>query len=294
MTKDKEHNNRVSQELRDVGATGYGAIKFASRYLPNIIHPDEHIQAAVYGRYKEGGALLSFASGMLVATDRRVFFLDHKPGYTSTDEITYDIVTGVKKTSSSFASSVTLHTRVGDYSVRFANPTGVDKFVQYIETRRLEKGSDGNPIAQATNQKVDGIELAAIKFLKEHEVGVLSTVERTGAVHGATIYYFLDDQDRICMVTKAGTQKARDIFANQQVALTVFDASKAQTVQLSGLAAVVTDVETQQKIMNTLVRLRSYEGEMRLPPVTTIHEEAFVAIRITPTSARFSDYKQRS
>jgi general stress protein 26 len=149
-------------------------------------------------------------------------------------------------------------------------------------------------MAQPVNPKPDAVEPEAIKFLKEHEVAVLSTVERTGTVHGATIYYFLDDQNRVCMVTKSGTQKARDIFANQQVALTVFEAAKAQTVQLNGLAAVVTDPETQQKIMNQLIKLRSYEGEMRLPPVTTIHEEAFVALQITPTSARFTDYKQRS
>ena len=304
MTKSQTtHDDRIAAELREVGASGYGAVKFASHYLPNVIHPGEHIKGVVYGRYKEDGGLLNFSSGMLVATDRRVLFLDHKPGFTSLDEITYEVVAGVKETSNGLLCTVTLHTRVAEYTVRFASNKAARTFVHYIETRRLE--SMGTTTLEPSTSKAKPApvkpeplqpvvpEPAAIKFMHDHEVGVLSTIDRTGNLHGAAIYYFLNMDNRICMVTKAGTQKARDMFAHEQVALTIFDEKTAQTVQLRGQAEVVQNPETQQAIIAKLVKLRLYGNNAQLPPVTTIHEEGYVALQITPTEIKFHDYKKQ-
>ncbi len=131
------HKKRIGDELRAVGVTKMGMKRFSVRYLPNIIHENEHIGGVVYGRYrpKQGGPALN--EGLLVATNTRVIFLDHKPGYTDIDEITYEIVSGINKTTAVF-SSVTLHTRLGDYTVRFANPRCAETFVHYVERRRLE------------------------------------------------------------------------------------------------------------------------------------------------------------
>jgi len=133
-----QQTRRIKQELRAVGVTSFGLIKFSSRYLPHILHPDEHVKGAVYGRFAEGQGPLSWTDGMLVATDRRVLFLNHKPGFSTLDELTYDIVSGVKKVFAWPFSSVTLHTKLGDYTLRFANAKCIDIFVQYIEQRRLE------------------------------------------------------------------------------------------------------------------------------------------------------------
>ena len=133
---------RIRQELRAAGVTSYGLAKFASRYLPNILHPEEHIMGAVYGRYAQGQGPLAWTEGMLVATDRRILFIDHKPGFSTLDEVTYDVVSGVKKVSAWPFSSVTLHTRLGDYTLRFANTICIDNFIHYIEERRLETEND--------------------------------------------------------------------------------------------------------------------------------------------------------
>jgi hypothetical protein len=92
----------------------------------------------VYGRYSEGNGPLQWVEVMLVATDKCILFVDHKPGFSKVDELTYDVVSGVKKVYTWPFSSVTLHTRIGDYTLRFANAKCIDIFVQYIETRRLE------------------------------------------------------------------------------------------------------------------------------------------------------------
>src|SRR5688572_4936138 len=89
----REHKLRINRELREAGATSYGVLKFVGQYLPKVLHPDEHIEAVIYGRYHDGTGLWSLSEGWLVATDRRVIFIDHKPGYTNMDEMGFDAVT---------------------------------------------------------------------------------------------------------------------------------------------------------------------------------------------------------
>jgi hypothetical protein len=134
-----KHTERVMEEIRAAGVTGFGMKKFGIRHIPTIIHKDEHVKGVVYGRYREQNGP-AYSEGILIATDRRIIFLDHKPGFTKSDEITYDIVSGVKITKAVF-SAVTLHTRLGDFSLRFANAKCVRNFVRYVEERRLETDS---------------------------------------------------------------------------------------------------------------------------------------------------------
>ncbi len=132
----ENHEQRIKNELKAAGVTSFGMKKFAIKYLPKVIHKNEHVKGIVYGRYNDNsGAALN--EGVLIATDLRVIFLDHKPGFTKKEEITYDVVSGVKITSALF-SAVTLHTRLGDFTVRFANSKCAAIFVSYVEERRLE------------------------------------------------------------------------------------------------------------------------------------------------------------
>lgn len=127
---------RVKQELKAVGVTWYGLQKFAIRYLPEIIGLNEHIGGAVYGRYADNGGSLKLNAGILVATNKRVIFLDHKPGYTRTDEIAYDAIGGVEL-STAVKSTVKLKSAAGDYQISYANPKCAKMFVDYIDKQRM-------------------------------------------------------------------------------------------------------------------------------------------------------------
>lgn len=130
------HKKRVRAEVKQAGATGFGLTKFSVRYLPKVIHEGEHIHGIVYGRYRDPKGP-SFNEGLLVATENRVIFIDHKPGFTKVDELGYHIVSGVELSTAVF-SAITLHTRVGNYELRFINPKCGRKFVEYVEGRRIE------------------------------------------------------------------------------------------------------------------------------------------------------------
>lgn len=134
--KPQGHTVRVMQDLQNHGVTRLGLRRMSSRFLPRMIHADEPIGGVVYGRGDEG-------SVMLVATDRRVIFLDRKPLFVSEDEVTYDVVSGVSYGHGLFASTLTLHTRIRDYTVHTFNQGCAEEFVRYIESRCLEHRSGG-------------------------------------------------------------------------------------------------------------------------------------------------------
>ena len=125
------HRARITQELKNAGVSRYGLWKMESRYLPKIIHPTEHIGGVAYGPSDNGSA-------MLVATDRRVIFLDRKPLFINEEEITYDVVAGVSYSRAGPGSTVVLHTRIRDYQIKTLNAEAAQRFVHFIEQRSLE------------------------------------------------------------------------------------------------------------------------------------------------------------
>lgn len=128
------HEDRITAELKGLGVSKFALGRMESRYLPQIIHADEHLGGVVYGHHEDGYA-------MLVATDKRVIFLDRKPFYVNEDEISYDIVSGINFSHAGVGSTVTLHTRIREYAFRTFNRKCAQQFVRYIEQRSLERAS---------------------------------------------------------------------------------------------------------------------------------------------------------
>jgi hypothetical protein len=126
-----QHYNQVRQRLQDLGVTWYGLYRIEGRYLPDIIHPNEHIGGVVYGHFFGGFA-------MLVATERRMIFLDNKIFYVNEDEINYDAVRGIGMTQDLLTSTVTLHTNIQEYTIRTLNSRCATGFVRYVESRSVE------------------------------------------------------------------------------------------------------------------------------------------------------------
>jgi hypothetical protein len=134
----KYHKERIIHELMEAGVTPYGLIKSESRYLPRVINEDEHIKAVIYGQHNSSLA-------MLIATDKRVIYLDKKPTAELVDEISYEVVSGIELDMFIIFATVTLHAAVGNYKFQYVNPKCAEKFVQHIEEKRM-KHSDSTKI----------------------------------------------------------------------------------------------------------------------------------------------------
>ena len=283
------HTLRIIEELKAVGVTRHGLAKSETRLLPNIIHEDEHIGGVIYGLISGG------SSAMLIATDHRVIFLDHQVFYTTTDELTYDVVSGVKSSAAGPFTSVVLHTRITDYIVRYVNSNCARIFIKYIESKRLEKGTynqaSGQHDEEASVPTFQNItDKKAAKFLQEHDLAVLSTVDRTGNVHGAVIYYLVDQNNLIYILTKSDTGKGRNVYAHSQIAMTIHEPATLQTLQIQGTAEIETDQKVKDSVFERMVKPRSFKGETHLPPVTKLQEGSFMVIRISATFMSYHDY----
>lgn len=284
-TISNNHVERVKTELRNAGVSRIGLMKFTSRYIPQVIHEDEHIEAIVFGRHREIEGGFGFIEGMLVATDRRILFVDHRPGFLSMDEISYDVVSGVHVSNTGLYSSVTLFTKVANYTISFSKRAPVERFASCIEKRLMHVQTPVKQLARKTT--VIGAD--TIAFLNTHEVAVISTLDRTWNVSGAVVYYIFKD-DYLYFLTKQGTRKSSNILANQQVAMTIYDEDKLQTVQLQGIAEIETDENMIAYVLHDIVRLRPYASGDRMPPVMSIHHGEFAVFRITPTHFSLLDF----
>ncbi len=284
---DQSHKDRIRQELKEAGATHYALMRAESRYLAQIIHLDEHIGGVVYGRI-EG------EFSMLVATNKRVLFLQKMALYTTTDELTYDVVSGVKSNDVGLFSSVTLHTRINDYAIRFANTKCVHRFVNYIESRRVENNQNE---AKAQTITASGLELNdrkdidGMNFIKGNSLGVLSTINRTGVINGAAVYYVVDGNDYIYILTRSESAKARGVMSHGQVAFTVHEAGTMKVAQIQGMAEIEQDQTTKAWVFDQIVRPKTIRGETHLPPVTKLESSgSYIIIKITPTNIRYNNY----
>ena len=201
MTQKLNHEQRVKNELKAAGVTSFGMLKMESRSLHKQIGEDEHVMAIAYGK---GGT----GSAMLVATDKRVLYFDQKPLFSISDHLSYDAISGVESSQSIGYAHVILHSRAGDYTIRFANVACARQFVDYIDFHqnniKPDRSSDEHKIFrsvlssksanQATSKiaqmNLDNSPLSedAYNFLRRHELGVLATINRTNSLHAAAIY----------------------------------------------------------------------------------------------------------
>ncbi len=283
---DKQHVKRIREELIKAGVTTYGLTKSESRYLPRVIHPDETIEAVVYGQHNS-------SSAMLVATDKRVIYLDKKPLVTILDEFPYETVAGVEFDVRTLFSTLTLRTRVGNYTIRYVNITCGQKFADFIENKEAEMAGEkvvGSvvPIPIELQQENGATWLS---FLEANHIGVLSSVDRTGSVRGTTVQYIVRNGE-IYILSKAGTQKVHNILVHSQVCLTVFNEAKMQTLQLFGVATVLNDSEKSRDLIAEMIKPRTYGTEILSPPITRLNASSYVILQITPKSEEYIDYKK--
>jgi nitroimidazol reductase NimA-like FMN-containing flavoprotein (pyridoxamine 5'-phosphate oxidase superfamily) len=288
------HESRIKRQLVESGVSRYALWRAEARALPASIHKDEQIMAAVYGRTSDGSA-------MLIATDRRILYFDKKPFITISDEISYEVVSGVGLTQENgIRAGITVFTRMGNYTIKMANPRSVNRFKKYLEESRLEGAPQPDsrrthPIDRNITKKPSKVALSlddkAIDFISTHELGVLSTADKSGEPHGATVYYYFEQENKVIYIlTKSETQKAHNLIANPRVALTIYDENKLQTAQLSGRAQIETDLEVKKNVFEKINHTRKYGEALHHPPVTKLTEGNFITFKISIDSGTYHDF----
>lgn len=297
----KQHAERIHQELQDAGMTPYGFLKLSTGHLPSIIHEDEHVKGVVYGRLD--GTMLP---AMLVATDRRVIFLDARPFYRNWDEITYEVVAGVKTSMAGPFVGIVLHTRVKDYALRYVNMNCAKKFVACIEEHIEKRSAQLSELSTSKKSEETAYQSYKIQHDKpsptEHKPGtvilddtaVLSTANKAGKVHASVIHYLVDKDENFYFLTKSDTQKVKYLEENKHVALTIHPSQSMQVLYVKGMAKLVENETLKQQIFEHIIEPKHYTEGVKLPPITKIKSGVYIAYKINVTDRKQIDYSKES
>lgn len=127
-------------------------------------------------------------------------------------------------------------------------------------------------------------------FLRENPVGVLSSVTPDGNPHGAVVYFRVDKDFTISILTKTGTRKYDNIKHNNHTMLTVFEPETQATVQVTGLAEEVLDNYEVNGIAGTILGISMKTSESGTPPISKLDAGMYTAFKITPLQARMAVY----
>lgn len=297
--KDIAKIERIHEELKQAGMSNYGLMKVPTKHLPELIQDDENIKGVVYGRMDE-----NFGSVMLVATTKKIIFLDYKPLYRNSDEITYDVVAGIQLSTVGMFAGVVLHTRVRDYTLKFVNIKCAEIFTSYIE-KHLEKGSEFKE--KKTLEKADlSPPVKSLKTATETEkshdkniildtnTAVLSTVGSDGNPHATVIHYIIDKEENYYFVTKRNTTKAKNISHNSVVVLTIHHTDSLKSLLIKGNAIEVQDPDVLKSVYNEIVRPRNYLEGKKLPPITKLGLDTYIAYQVTPDISDLQDFSMYS
>ncbi|MDZ7786420.1 MAG: pyridoxamine 5'-phosphate oxidase family protein [Candidatus Saccharibacteria bacterium] len=290
----KKHVARVRRELKAAGVTPYGFLKLSTRYVPEVVQLDERIGGAVYGWGIVGG------SAVLIATDRRILFIDKKPFFQTTDELTYDIVSGVKIHTGGPFCTVILHTRRNDYRLRYVNEDCARNFVKFIEQRRIHPGRYDHQSGEFTHaeqeQDQPGQQTAAhsenaASFINAHHVGILSTVNHRRP-HGSVVQYMVDENGYIYLATTPDSRKVQNVVSNPQVSLTVFELETEMTARLEGHASIEQNHNKIMEVTNELYKHKTAQYE-RFTQNVSMHQQDLVIIRIDPSRMELTNYRKK-
>lgn len=121
----------VTSKLKELGVSKWGLLKSETHYLPKLMHPNENLGGVIYGHSNEG-------SVMMAATDRRIIYIDKKPLFVRSEDISYEVISGITLEWVGFHGAMILHTRFGDIKIRTMNRRAAEKFRDYVDSRCIE------------------------------------------------------------------------------------------------------------------------------------------------------------
>lgn len=141
---------RIRRELLDAGMTFYGLLKSETKVLHKLLHPNEHIEAVVYGHHHSSLV-------MLVATNERILFVDKKIMALYLDEVSYEVISGIEFEIHLLFATIVLHTPVKNYDIHYANLHCAENFARHIEAHRLQREDNESQEAAVAAQIEDEI-----------------------------------------------------------------------------------------------------------------------------------------
>jgi general stress protein 26 len=135
--------------------------------------------------------------------------------------------------------------------------------------------------------------LKVMRYIDEHPVVVLGTIDDYHRPHGSVVYAISGDPDtnmHVYFLTKEDTTKFHNLKARPAVSITGFDENDIDCLQAQGHAAVERSPHVIDRVMKHLTRAH-YHTEERLPPIAKLSAGNYVIVGVTITHARIGEFK---
>lgn len=116
----------------------------------------------------------------------------------------------------------------------------------------------------------------------------ISTVSADGKPHSASVYFTFDDSLAIYFATRMGSRKYQNLLNNPSVAFLVSSINPPTTLQLEGVANLVTDSGDQRTYFTQI--LEKATKDHAIPPISQMMDSELAIIKITPNFARLGDF----
>jgi len=134
----------------------------------------------------------------------------------------------------------------------------------------------------------------AKEFIENNRAGSLATADKKGEPHVAVVFCFAEDDLAIYFTCRVESRKFKNILVRPEVALTFYDEANLITLQLSGTAVRVENIEEEQKILQKLFTLRLNERNWPTPVVKMYESGAtneIAVLKVTPTEMTLSNFE---
>lgn len=135
--------------------------------------------------------------------------------------------------------------------------------------------------------------LTVMRYVDEHPVVILGTIDDYGRPQGAVVYAVSGDfssKMHIYFLTKSDTHKYHNLIARPAVSITSYDEEDISTLQAQGTAGIEKDPRIIDMVMKHLTRTHSHAAEW-LPPIAKLRAGNYVMVGITVAHARLGEFK---
>lgn len=289
MSKSIKKTLRVRKELLAAGVTPYGMSKSEAKALPGYIRENEHILGVIYGQFES-------TSAMMVATDRRLLFIDIRPLHNIIEDVSYDLFGDILIDERLVFSRVVVRTRPREYLITMVNKACARNFLNAVERMAISGNGRNKRLRGQSSITVAAPTYSAkpseINFLRQHYLATVSTRADRGYPYGATVYYIYnkDEPDLVYFITKSPTATAINIEKNPKVSLTITDEANFATMHLAGVATVEKQAKKANHLISMLFASWKNVASMSSPPVTQIKGGSFKVYRIDIQSVSLKKY----
>ena len=119
-----------------------------------------------------------------------------------------------------------------------------------------------------------------IDFVAHNSMAVLTSLDENSKPWGSAVYVGVDNHFNLYFTTKSQTQKSKNIKSNPEVSVVIINEPKQETIQLQGVAEVITNAAEAQAASHAIGSV-SIKSEDWLPPIAKLHAGDYELFKIT-------------